>query len=477
MSSEPIPAHGNELAIAVDGLSKRYEIYTEPQDRLKQMVLPRLRRMVGAKPVTYFREFWALRDVSFKVMRGEAVGIIGRNGSGKSTLLQMICGILTPTTGTVASPGRVAALLELGAGFNPEFTGRENVFLSGLVYGIPEDVLKARYQDIVDFAEIGEHINQPVKTYSSGMYVRLAFAVASFSDPEILVVDEALSVGDVYFQRKCFRRIDELRETGCTLLFVTHSTDTLLQLCDRGIVLDNGRMVFDGPTKPAVAEYLRRVFGARASHDDGAVPTNPAADTDNVAVVQGAPGVGDTDDYHYLVANGGKEMFATRPGYNRGEVRLGDGTATVLDFLIKGQRGESPIVNAREDFSLMLKYCFNRAAERVIMGLQIRTREGLIAYSANTFSIEDQLYSFESGALVISEFSMKNALLPGQYFVTVGVSQFDQQGVEIGACDRRVDAIILTVIGDRRHTNGLVDMQMESKVRVAALAVAGGAVA
>lgn len=476
MSSEQLPAPG-KMAIAVKGLSKRYEIYAEPQDRLRQMVLPRLRRMVGAEPATYFREFWALRDVSFKVMRGEAVGIIGRNGSGKSTLLQMICGILTPTTGIVTSPGRVAALLELGAGFNPEFTGRENVFLSGLVYGIPEDVLKARYQDIVDFAEIGEHIDQPVKTYSSGMYVRLAFAVASFSDPEILVVDEALSVGDVYFQRKCFRRIDELRATGCTLLFVTHSTDTLLQLCDRGIVLDNGCMVFDGPTKPAVAEYLRRVFGVRVSHDDSAVPTDPTANPDDAAVVHDAPGAGDTDDYQYLVASGGKEMFATRAGYNRGEVRLGDGTATVLDFLIKGQRGESPIVQAREGFSLMLKYCFNRAAARVIMGLQIRTREGLVAYSANTFTIENQLYSFGSGALVVSEFSMKNALLPGQYFVTVGVSQFDQQGVEIGACDRRVDAIILTVIGDRRHTNGLADMQMESKISVVDPAVAGDVVA
>ena len=476
MSSEQTPAPG-KMAIAVEGLSKRYEIYAEPQDRLKQMVLPRLRRMVGAEPATYFREFWALRDVSFKVMRGEAVGIIGRNGSGKSTLLQMICGILTPTAGTVTSPGRVAALLELGAGFNPEFTGRENVFLSGLVYGIPEDVLKARYQDIVDFAEIGEHIDQPVKTYSSGMYVRLAFAVASFSDPEILVVDEALSVGDVYFQRKCFRRIDELRETGCTLLFVTHSTDTLLQLCDRGIVLDSGRMVFDGPTKPAVAEYLRRVFGARVSPAEDAVPTDPSSKPRDAALVHDTAGGRNADDYQYLVASGSREMFATRAGYNRGEIRLGDGRATVLDFLIKGQRGESPIVQAREDFSLMLKYCFNRAAERVIFGLQIRTREGLVAYSANTFTIENRLYDFEPGALVVSEFTMTNALLPGQYFVTVGISQFDQEGVEIGACDRRVDAIILTVIGDRRHTNGLADMHMDSKVSMVAPAVAGDAVA
>jgi lipopolysaccharide transport system ATP-binding protein len=466
MSSEQNELSG-DVAIAVQGLTKRYEIYEQPQDRLKQMFLPKLRSLVGDKSARYYRDFWALRDVTFSVKRGEAVGIIGRNGSGKSTLLQMICGILTPTTGSVRSPGRIAALLELGAGFNPEFTGKENIFLSGLVYGIPEEVLKSRYQDIVDFAEIGDHIDQPVKTYSSGMYVRLAFAVASFSDPEILVVDEALSVGDVYFQRKCFRRIDELRESGCTLLFVTHSSDTLLQLCDRGIVLDAGRLVFDGPTKPAVAEYLRRVFGSRINTIE-----------DTVSSGAGISRVGDDaaageDDHLHLAAGGRQELFASRPGYNRSEVRLGDGTATVLDFLVKGQRGDSPIINSREKFCLMVKYVLNRSAERVIFGIQIRTREGLVVYSANTFTIENKLYSYAAGDVVISEFNLRNSLLPGQYFVTVGVSQFDESGIEIGAFDRRVDSIILTVIGDMRHTNGLADMEMDAKITLETDVVAG----
>jgi lipopolysaccharide transport system ATP-binding protein len=450
-----------DVAIAVQGLTKRYEIYAQPQDRLKQMLLPRLRRLTGDGSARYYRDFWALRDVSFTVKRGEAVGIIGRNGSGKSTLLQMICGILTPTAGSVWSPGRIAALLELGAGFNPEFTGKENVFLSGLVYGIPEDVLKSRYQNIVDFAEIGEHIDQPVKTYSSGMYVRLAFAVASFSDPEILVVDEALSVGDVYFQRKCFRRIHELRESGCTLLFVTHSADTLLQLCERGIVLDAGRMVFDGPTKPAVAEYLRRVFGSRVNAAGAGLP-------DAKTVIGDAEGIDAGDDRSHLAAGGSQELFSMRPGYNRGEIRLGDGAATVLDFAFKGQRGDSPIIHSRETFCLILKYVFNRSAERVIFGIQIRTREGLVVYSANTFTVENKLYSYTAGSIVIAEFDLRNALLPGQYFLTVGVSQFDEEGLDIGAFDRRVDAIILTVIGDNRHTNGVVEMEMQSKITLEA---------
>jgi lipopolysaccharide transport system ATP-binding protein len=459
MSSEDA-AIATDIVVDVQNLTKRYEIYAQPQDRLKQMVLPRLRRLARREPRPYYKDFWALTDVSFSVKRGEAVGIIGRNGSGKSTLLQMICGILTPTSGSVRSAARIAALLELGAGFNPEFTGKENVFLSGLVYGIPEDVLKRRYQDIVDFAEIGDHIDQPVKTYSSGMYVRLAFAVASFSDPEILVVDEALSVGDVYFQRKCFRRIDELRASGCTLLFVTHSADTLLQLCDRGIVLDSGRLVFDGPTKPAVAEYLRRVFGSRISAEAG----QSSIGTHDAAAVAEAHG---DDDRSYLVAGGRQELFSMRPGYNRAEVRLGDGAATVLDFVFKGQRGDSPIVHSGESFCLMLKYVFCRSAERVIFGLQIRTREGLVVYSANTFTVENRLYGYAADSIVIAEFDLINALLPGQYFLTVGVSQFDEQGVDIEAFDRRVDAIILTVIGENRHTNGFADMKMETNISAA----------
>lgn len=464
MSSERQGVPGKGIAIAVEGLSKRYEIYSAPQDRLKQMLLPPLQRLARTEAKRYYRDFWALRDVTFSVQRGEAVGIIGRNGSGKSTLLQMICGILTPTTGSVWSPGRIAALLELGAGFNPEFTGRENVFLSGLVYGIPETVLKSRYQDIVDFAEIGDHMDQPVKTYSSGMYVRLAFAVASFSDPEILVIDEALSVGDVYFQRKCFRRIEELRRSGCTLLFVTHSADTLLQLCDRGIVLDAGRLVFDGPSKPAVAEYLRRIFGARTT-TFGGDRQDPAGSPDGA--------VHQADDLLHLSAGGRQELFAARAGYNRAEVRLGDGSATVLDFLVKGQRGDSPIIHSRENFCLMMRYLFNQSAERVIFGIQIRTREGLIVYSANTFTVENKLYRYPAGSIVIGEFNFRNSLLPGQYFITVGISQFDENGVDIGAFDRRVDSIILTVLGDMRHATGWVDMEMDTRISAIPHAGAG----
>ena len=214
----------SELAISVRGVGKAFPSFEHPWQQMLHMVWPR------SRPAS---EFHALSGVSLDVRRGEAVGIIGRNGSGKSTLLQLISGILTPSAGTVQVHGRIAALLELGAGFNPEFTGRENILLNASLLGLSQAEVQARMGDILAFAEIGDYVDQQVKTYSSGMFVRLAFAVAVYTDPDILIVDESLAVGDIYFQRKCHKRIEELRQRGCTLLFVTHAADLLLQLCDR----------------------------------------------------------------------------------------------------------------------------------------------------------------------------------------------------------------------------------------------------
>ena len=242
----------NNIAIRVNNLSKCYHIYDRPQDRLKQLVVPKLRSLVGRNPNRYYREFWALNDVSFEVGRGETIGIIGRNGSGKSTLLQMICGTLDPTAGLVETRGRVAALLELGAGFNPEFTGRENVYMNATVLGLTQEEISTRFDSIASFADIGEFIEQPVKHYSSGMYARLAFAVAINVDPDILVVDEALAVGDEPFQRKCFSRIEKIRNDGGTILFVSHSGSTVINLCDRAILLHRGERLYTGTPKRAV---------------------------------------------------------------------------------------------------------------------------------------------------------------------------------------------------------------------------------
>src|SRR5690606_41044718 len=223
-----------ERVISVDNVSKRFEMYAQPRDRLLQFL------SFGRRQ--YFKEFWALRDVSLHVCKGETVGILGRNGSGKSTLLQIIAGTLSPTTGDVDVKGKLAALLELGSGFNPEFTGRENVYLNGSVLGFSKAQMDARFDEIAAFADIGEHLDQPVKTYSSGMYVRLAFAVQACVQPDILIVDEALSVGDEKFQRKCFDYIEGLRAAGCAILIVTHSTSTVEKFCQRAALLHRGEL-------------------------------------------------------------------------------------------------------------------------------------------------------------------------------------------------------------------------------------------
>jgi lipopolysaccharide transport system ATP-binding protein len=230
----------DDIAIRVAGLSKCYQIYDAPRDRLKQFILPRIRRFFRRKPKQYFREFWALKDVSFEVKKGETVAIIGRNGSGKSTLLQMICGTLNPTSGSIQTNGRIAALLELGSGFNPEFTGRENVYMNAAVLGLSQAEVDQRFEEITDFAGIGKFIDQPVKTYSSGMSVRLAFAISVCVDPDILVVDEALAVGDAAFQFKCLERLQSLTQSGTTLLFVSHDLSMVKNFCQSAIYLDSG---------------------------------------------------------------------------------------------------------------------------------------------------------------------------------------------------------------------------------------------
>ena len=450
----------SEVAIRVDGVGKAYPVFDKPHQRLAQLVLPG-----GARSGS---EFHALHDVSFEVRRGEAVGIIGRNGSGKSTLLQIVCGTLQPSAGSVEVNGRVAALLELGAGFNVEFTGRENVFLNGSILGLTRAQVEERLQDILDFAEIGEHIDQPVKTYSSGMFVRLAFAVAAHCDPEILIVDEALAVGDVYFQRKCYRRIEQLRDGGCTLLLVTHSTGTLVQLCDRGILLEGGRMLFDGECGQAVREYMKCLFG---THQPDAV--DAAAEVDARVLNEGgeagdgAPedGVAEVPDPRQaLLAGGTRDLFALRAGYNRAETRLGDGRALLADFMIVSGDETGPVLQAGAPFTVHVRYVFREALDRLVFGMHMRTVDGLQVYSSNTAMAGQGLFACDQGEVLVVAFDMRCALLPGQYFLGMGISRYEEGGDEIVAIDRRVDSVILTVLGDQARANGYVDLACEIQV-------------
>jgi lipopolysaccharide transport system ATP-binding protein len=261
----------DDIAISVQGVTKAYRIWNSPASRL---VSPAWRaageffpgNSVAAtrfhdKAASHYRDFWALKDISFNVKKGESLGIIGRNGSGKSTLLQLIAGTLQPTTGSIKLNGRVAALLELGSGFNPEFTGRENVYLNGAVLGLTRAEVDSRFDEIAAFADIGDFIDQPVKTFSSGMMIRLAFAVATCVQPDVLIVDEALSVGDVFFQQKCFKRIHALLESGVSLLFVSHDTAAVQNLCDEAVLLQSGKQIFIGPPEEATSRYFAAAAG------------------------------------------------------------------------------------------------------------------------------------------------------------------------------------------------------------------------
>lgn len=259
-----------EPAIRVQDLGKCYQVYEKPQDRLKQYLAPRLQRLSGRPAGRYYQEFWALRGVSFEIGRGETVGIVGRNGSGKSTLLQLICGTLVPTTGQVTRRGRVSALLELGSGFNPEFTGRENVMLNGAIQGFSRESMEDRFARIAEFADIGEFIDQPVKTYSSGMYARLAFSASIFVDPDILIIDEILAVGDAPFQAKCMQAFHRLRDNGCTILLVAHDAYMIKNFCQRALYLRKGELVSIGASTPVVDQYTLEVEKAMAAQASSA---------------------------------------------------------------------------------------------------------------------------------------------------------------------------------------------------------------
>ncbi|HEY4528857.1 MAG TPA: ABC transporter ATP-binding protein [Luteimonas sp.] len=438
----------SETLISLRGVGKSFPMFDKPYQQLVHVLAPGVRQVA---------QFQALQGVDLEIRRGEAIGVIGRNGSGKSTLLQIIAGILQPSTGELRVSARIAALLELGAGFNPEFTGRENARMNASLLGLSQKQVDERMERILAFAEIGSHVDQQVKTYSSGMFMRLAFAVAVHTDPDVLIVDEALSVGDIYFQRKCFKRIEEMRQQGCTLLFVTHAIESVLQLCDRGVVLDRGRLVYDGDAQSAVKQYLRVVFG-----DNPAVTAEPpeeAAPVEQAGPEHDAEVELEQRELRQFMEGGGRDLLHTRPGYNRDETRLGDGRALTADCLVVGQHGHGPLVHAREPFRLLVRYHFRESLDRLIFGVRVCTVTGSVVYSANTLVADGALYACDAGTTAVGEFDLRCALLRGQYFVTVGVSRLDEDGIEIHAVDRRTDAVILTVAGEVRHAEGVADME------------------
>jgi lipopolysaccharide transport system ATP-binding protein len=438
----------NDIAIEVKNLGKIYNIYKRPQDRLKQSVMPRLQRLLGRPEKRYFHEFWALRNVSFDVRKGETVGIIGRNGSGKSTLLQMISGTLTPTTGTVFTSGRIAALLELGAGFNPEFSGRENVYLNGAILGLSRNEINARFDDIASFADIGEFIEQPVKMYSSGMVVRLAFAVQAMVDPDILIVDEALAVGDEKFQRKCFARLEELKSQGTSILFVSHAGQQVIQLCERALLLEHGaRLLYTEPFQ-AVRAYQKLIY-APADEQKLLIKEYEAADRlgqDILRVEQIPPDLKTADSQ--------AESFDPALTPHTKEVYPIQG-AEIQSFRILDMDGSSVnVLKPNENYRFEVSGHFLGDSDKVYFGIHIRSVSGM-SITGQRFPEQGKFIErVKAGENFRITYSFKMILLPGTYFVGGGVWSYN----EPQCLHRIVDALMFRVLPNQKTTSfGYVD--------------------
>jgi lipopolysaccharide transport system ATP-binding protein len=445
----------SEVAIRARGLGKTYRIYSRPHHRLAHTLFPE-------QTARWAREFHALSGVDLAVHRGETVGIVGRNGSGKSTLLQIICGTLTPTAGELEVNGRIAALLELGAGFNPEFTGRENVFLNGAVMGLERREVLERFDAIAAFADIGDFIEQPVKTYSSGMYIRLAFAVAISSDPAILVVDEALSVGDEAFQRKCFARIEELKRGGCTILFVSHSAGSVVQLCDRAMLLDAGELLFTGSPKATVALYQRLLYapperrhnmrqeirGEDPGRLEECISKEDSAGAGGARITLAAPDVSERYDPELKPAS-------TVEYESRG--------ARITDPHLVNEAGErvNVLVPGRP-YRYRYRVEFSAQARQVHFGMMIKSITGVELFGMSSHAEGQAIETIDPGSVYEVEFRFHSHFLPGGYFMNAGVVG-EADGVDGGFLHRVVDALMFKVerpASDRRKA-GFYDLAVE----------------
>lgn len=461
----------DDIAIRVENLSKCYHIYDRPQDRLKQSVLPKLRTLAGRDPGRYYREFWALRNVSLEVGRGETVGIIGRNGSGKSTLLQMICGTLEPTTGTIDTRGRVAALLELGAGFNPEFTGRENVYMNATVLGLSQEEIRARFEEIAAFADIGNFIEQPVKHYSSGMYARLAFAVAINVDPSILVVDEALAVGDEPFQRKCFARIEEIKRNGATILFVSHSSSAIVALCDRAILLHGGSRLYTGHPKTAVGWYqklmnvsekneeiIQEIINLDAHQEEISRGYEPLNANENQVQTDGLDLKNDAQNAfteHQLVSSFDPNLMSkSKVVYEPNGALISEPRVETLEGRVVN------VLHNNQKYRICYRVKFEQDCQDVRVSCALKTITGVEFGGCVCPAITDLGLSMLSGQIVDVSLKFSCYLNPGVYFINCGL--FGTSGV----LHRIIDALAIRVSQtDNSFSFGIVDFNFEPKIQ------------
>lgn len=427
-----------DIAIKVENLTKVYKLYDSPADRLKEAM-----HWKGKK---YHKDFYALNDISLEIQKGETVGIIGKNGSGKSTLLKIITGVLTPTTGTVTVNGRVSALLELGAGFNPEYTGLENIYFQGNLMGYSRNDMEAKVQAIVEFADIGDFIHQPVKMYSSGMFARLAFAVAINVEPDILIVDEALSVGDMVFQAKCFSRFKQLRESGVTILFVTHSVDTVIKYCHSAILLHEGKKIADGTSKETVECFRKLMVNLTTDR-------NLNLDKDSEASSNLDELIKQYNLKSYLPLNPKADVY-------------GNNEAQIIDYAIINE--DKKITNQiyhDEKYTVLLSVRFNADIIDPIFAFTIKSVDGLELTGTNSLCLQQIFGLVRSGEIITVKFTQTMILNAGKYLLALGCTKY--QDGELYVFNRIYDAVVIDVVSTNLGTGiafAVTEMNVDRKV-------------
>lgn len=433
-----------DYAIKVENVTKIYKLYDKPMDRLKESL--------GLSKKVQCREHYALNDVSFDVKRGETVGIIGTNGSGKSTILKIITGVLNPTAGNVMVNGRISALLELGAGFNQEFTGIENVYLNGTMNGFTTEEIDARLDSILQFADIGDFVKQPVKTYSSGMFVRLAFAVAINIDPEILIVDEALSVGDVFFQSKCYHKFEEFKKMGKTILIVSHDLSSIAKYCDKVIFLNQGVKMDEGDPKYIIDQYkkaLVKQLGGVSVDDFDA----DASEDETDGIRQASLSFDQTMDHNLW-----KSSLRLNPKVNE----YGNGAGEIVDFAILDDAGKiTDIINKGSEFTIRMKLRYHTHLEHPIAAFTIKDLKGTDLCGTNTMYEKNDIRNVEDGDEVVVTFTQRMDLQGGEYLLSLGTTGYVDG--EYTVYQRLYDVCNMTVFSDK-NTVGFYDMNSVVKI-------------
>jgi teichoic acid transport system ATP-binding protein len=438
-----------DTVIKITNLVKEYKMYSSKKDRLFEAILPKYKKH------TVFR---AMDNLNLELRKGEVLGILGKNGAGKSTLLKMITGVVSPTSGTLEVNGKISSLLELGAAFNPELTGYENIYQHGQVMGLSNDEIKAKEKEIIEFADIGEHLSQPVKTYSSGMFARLAFACAINVDPDILIVDEVLSVGDMAFQLKCFKKFEQFKEKGKTIIFVTHNVNDVLTNCNRAIILENGKKTFDGSVKEGVNIYKKIIVGISQDNETNFtenIEDNKEKKEDEVQ---------EEKVENIQITKDDLDLWKNKQNQNPNIIEYGNGQADVYDYGVFDQEGNIVTVfDNGDEITFKSKVKFNTTVKDPIFTLTIKDFSGKDIAGTNS-NIEKVLTgTYNAGDIAITEFTQKLPIAPGKYTVSFSCTKYNLQGA-LEALSRKYDALLIEIITSK-NTVGVVRLDSNISVK------------